>query len=108
MEVCCFIQENVLVIVVIINVWIDEMLWMECDVFFEEIEVMIGKGLLYCEMWVLGDFVEVYLFCEVEVNYIWGFYCVMLGQGYGKWLMNKVKEGCDFLSLNMYVFNIGV
>lgn len=46
-----------LVIVVIINVWIDKMLWMECDVFVEEIEVMIGKGMFYCEMWVLGEFV---------------------------------------------------
>ncbi|QTN36864.1 GNAT family N-acetyltransferase [Cognatishimia activa] len=107
MEVRRPTQEDVPAIAAIINAWIDETPWMDRDVPPEEIEAMIGKGLPHREMWVLGDPVQAYLSCEAEANHIWGFYCATPGLGHGKRLMNKVKEGRDFLSLNTHVPNTG-
>ena len=89
----------------IINDWIDSTQWMERDLPAEEIEELIRAGLPKREIWVLGDPVTAYLSCEAEIDHIWGFYCAVPGTGQGKRLLDKVKEGRDFLSLNTHVPN---
>jgi hypothetical protein len=89
----------------IVNAWIDTTPWMERDVAPEDIEAMIAKGVEIRDMWVIGDPVVAYISCEAEISHIWGFYCATPGQGHGKCLLDKVKEGRDFLSLNTHVPN---
>ncbi|MGY9046404.1 MAG: GNAT family N-acetyltransferase [Rhodobacterales bacterium] len=90
----------------IVNGWIDATPWMVRDLPPEEIEALMVKGMPVREIWVSGDPVEGYISVEVETAHIWGFYCARRGQGLGKHLLDQVKAGRDFLSLNTHVPNL--
>lgn len=90
----------------IINDWIDATPWMQRDLPPDEIEGLIAKGLPQREMWVIGDPVQAYISIEAEIAHIWGFYCAQPGQGMGKRLLDRAKQGRDFLSLNTHVPNV--
>ncbi len=91
----------------IVNDWIDTTPWMQRDLPPAEIAALIAKGLPHREMWVTGDPVLAYMSIEAEIAHIWGFYCAEPGQGFGKRLMDRAKDGRDFLSLNTHVPNGG-
>lgn len=90
----------------IVNAWIDATPWMERDLPADEIKALIVKGVTQREMWVIGDPVQAYISIEAEISHIWGFYCAQPGKGHGKLLMDRAKEGRDFLSLNTHVPNV--
>jgi GNAT superfamily N-acetyltransferase len=91
----------------IVNDWIDATLWMPRDLPPEGIADLISKGLPQREMWMIGEPARAYISIEAEIAHIWGFYSAEPGQGFGKLLMDRAKEGRDFLSLNTHVPNVG-
>jgi GNAT superfamily N-acetyltransferase len=90
----------------IVNDWIDATPWMLRDLPAEEIEVSIAKGLAQREMWVIGAPAAGYISVEAEIAHVWGFYCAEPGKGVGKRLLDRAKEGRDFLSLNTHMPNV--
>lgn len=91
----------------IVNDWIDDTDWMQRDLPAEEIAKMLSQGLEQREIWVAGDPVLGYLSLDSETQHVWGFYCAHPGNGIGKLLLDKAKQGRDFLSLNTHVPNTG-
>ena len=71
----------------------------------EELVTHLTAGLPTREAYVIGDPVAGYLSMETEISHVWGFYVGPRGQGLGKALMNRAKEGRDFLSLNTHAAN---
>ena len=66
---------------------------------------MISHAFTTREIWVAGDPVQGYLSLDPEALKIGGLYCAIPGQGLGRALMDKVKEGRDYLWLNTHVPN---
>ncbi|WIY25264.1 GNAT family N-acetyltransferase [Parasedimentitalea psychrophila] len=91
----------------IVNGWIDGTKWMLRVVPVEEIAEMLTEGLDHREIWVAGDPVQGYLSLDSEAAHIWGFYCAQPGNGIGKLLLDRAKQGRSFLSLNTHVPNKG-
>ena len=91
----------------VVNGWIDATPWMQRDLPAEEIAAMIARGLTQRDMWVIGEPAQAYVSVESGIGHVWGLYAAAPGQGLGKRLMDRVKEGRDFLSLNTHVPNLG-
>ncbi|MFW8593316.1 GNAT family N-acetyltransferase [Cribrihabitans neustonicus] len=91
----------------IINGWIDRTEWMRRDLPAEDFEALFVQGLEVREIWAAGDPIEGYLSLDPESSHIWGFHCAQPGQGTGKLLLDRAKEGRSFLSLNTHVPNTG-
>ncbi|MBO9478229.1 GNAT family N-acetyltransferase [Shimia sp. R11_0] len=80
--------------------------WMPSIYGPEEIADMIREAMPAREMWVVGDPIEGYLSFDPKVNRVGGLYCRKSGQGLGKALMDKAKEGRDFVWLTTHEPNL--
>lgn len=89
----------------IVNRWIEETSWMPRVVSSASLEDMIRQGIPLREFWVIGDPVQGYLSFNTEAQQIMGLYTAMPGQGHGKALMDRVKQGRDFLRLRTHEAN---
>ena len=84
---------------VIVHGWITSTAWMPDA---PDLGVLVGvfeKGVTIRELWVIGDPVEGYLSLDAAEDLIHGFYTATPGSGHGKVLLDKVKEGRDYLQL---------
>ena len=82
-----------------VNDWIDATEWLARDVQPEEIERQIREALPDREIWVAGDPVAGYLSFDPSTSRIGGLYISRPGEGLGKALMDRVKEGRDYIQL---------
>ncbi len=84
----------------IVRHWLDATHWMPGGgPSLQELTVAIAEGIPKREFWVIGDPVAGYLSFEVEVSHIHGLYTAQPGLGLGKLLVDRVKEGRDFVQL---------
>ncbi|MEJ6396397.1 GNAT family N-acetyltransferase [Yoonia sp. 208BN28-4] len=89
----------------ILNGWIDSTDWMPRMIEADALEPLLRKGLPMREAYVIGDPVAGYLSVEAENAHIWGFYVGPKGQGFGRALLDHVKDGRDYLRLNSHAAN---
>lgn len=89
----------------IVNDWIDAKDWLPRMHSREAIEEMIRAGISMREFWVAGDPTEGYLSFNTEESQIRGLYTARPGNGVGKVLMDRVKEGRTWLQLWSHAAN---
>lgn len=97
--------EDVPDIAKVVNGWIDGTDWYTRAHPPEKLEELIGQALPIREIWVHGFVADAYLSINPEDNHIGALYCAQPGWGVGKALMDRAKNGRDFISLNTHVAN---
>lgn len=90
----------------ILNAWIDGTDWMPRMIAPADLVEALRQGLPMREAYVIGDPVAGYLSLDPAEAHIWGFYIGTPGQGLGRDLLDKAKEGRDFLKLNSHHANL--
>ncbi|SFJ04101.1 Acetyltransferase (GNAT) domain-containing protein [Celeribacter neptunius] len=85
--------------------WEAETDWNPAHASLEVIENALDEAFDLREIWVIGDPVEAYISVDPSREHIGGFYVGPKRQGYGKRLMDKVKEGRTHLTLNTHLPN---
>ncbi|GGG70815.1 N-acetyltransferase GCN5 [Salipiger pallidus] len=98
--------EDAPAIAAVVNAWIDATPWMPRSEPPQTIEMYITKALPDHEIWVIGDPIDCYLSLDPGTSRIGALYCERTGQGFGKVLMDRVKEGREFLWLHTHVPNL--
>lgn len=83
----------------VVNDWIDATEWLPRDFPPEAIEAQIRQAMPEREIWVVGEPVAGYLSFDPEESRIGGFYVGRPGEGLGKALLDRVKEGRDYIQL---------
>ena len=84
----------------IVRNWLDSVPWMtEAQPSTAELTEMIANGSPLREFWVIGDPVAGYLSFNVEESLIAGLYTASPGSGAGQHLIDRVREGRDFVQL---------
>ena len=86
----------------VVNAWIDGTPWMVRVHSLEALEGFIRDAIPVREIWVAGDPVCAYLSCDAEASKVAALYSGKPGEGYGKALMDRVKEGRDYLWLHTH------
>lgn len=89
----------------IILAWLSDTDWLPDPPSRDDLIGMLRTGIPIREFWVIGDPVEGYLSLEEGPNHIHGLYTAKQGQGLGKALIDKVKEGRDRLQLYTHMPN---
>ncbi|WP_231388640.1 GNAT family N-acetyltransferase [Pseudooceanicola algae] len=97
--------DDVVACAAVVDQWIEATDWMPRDASRDELETGIAAALPKREIWVAGDPVEAYLSLDPETLKIGGFYCAYPGRGVGRALMDRVKQGRDFLWLHTHAPN---
>lgn len=90
----------------IVNDWIDATDWIARSHSRAEIAGMIERGIPMREFWVGGDPVAGYLSFDPDSLTIMGLYTANPGQGVGKALVDRVKEGRDWVQLWTHALNV--
>ena len=84
----------------IVRGWLDGLDWMPGGgPSLEQLTEAIAAGIPQREFWVIGDPVAGYLSFNREEELIGGLYTAAPGSGHGKALVDRVKEGRDFVQL---------
>ena len=84
----------------IVRGWLDATPWMPGGgPSLKELTEAIAEGIPKREFWVIGDPVAGYASVEAEIAHIHGLYTAQPGSGFGKALVDRVKEGRDFVQL---------
>lgn len=89
----------------ILSAWLTGTDWMEDGPSEDELEPILRQGLPMRDAYVIGDPVVGYISVEAEIDHIWGFYIATPGRGLGPALLDHVKKGRTFLSLNTHAPN---
>ena len=89
----------------VLNAWVDGTDWFLRIFSAEELEGFISAAVPLREVWVAGDPICAYLSYNAETGQVVALYSSVTGQGVGKALMDRVKEGRDTLWLNTHVAN---
>lgn len=82
--------------------WEAETEWMVSPYGPKEIAGFITEAMPARDIWVVGEPVEGYLSFDPKVSRVGGLYCRRTGLGLGKALMDKAKEGRDFVWLTTH------
>lgn len=89
----------------IVNDWIDATEWLPRHHSRDAIEDMIRSGIPLREFWVAGKPIQGYLSFNVEESQVMGLYTALRGTGVGKALMDRVREGRDWVQLWSHAAN---
>ncbi len=89
----------------IVTDWLESVPWMNDAPEPALLEQVFATALSVREIWVEGGPITGYLSLEPETDWIHGFYVATPGQGIGKRLLDRVKEGRRFLQLRSHTPN---
>ena len=70
-----------------------------------ELLKMIEEAIPYRELWVIGNPVSAYVSFNKDLSQIVALYSYVPGKGYGKILLDKVKEGREYIQLWSHTAN---
>ena len=76
----------------IVHSWVQATSWMPNRFTLAELETFIEEGMPKREIWVVGDPIFAYLSFDRPNNLIAALYSKILGQGYGRQLINHIKS----------------
>ena len=85
--------------------WVAATPWVSRRFTRAEFDAMLTEGLPKREAWVIGDPVVGYISLDPGEQHIWGLYVAERGRGYGRSLIEKVKEHRNRLQLNTHLPN---
>ena len=83
----------------IVNNWIKTTKWVPRLYSKHELLKMIEEAIPYRELWVIGNPVSAYVSFNKDLSQIVALYSYFPGKGYGKILLDKVKEGREYIQL---------
>ena len=83
----------------ILNNWIETTKWMPRLYSKNELLKMIQEAIPLREIWVIGNPVSAYVSFNKNLSQIVALYSEKPGEGYGKLLLDKVKEGRNYIQL---------
>jgi hypothetical protein len=101
------VAADVPAIAAVVNGWIDATPWMPRVHPPETIEGFVRDAFPKRVIWVIGAPVAAYLSFDPEESRVAALFCARTGEGLGKTLLDRAKEGRAFLTLNTHVPNLG-
>lgn len=89
----------------VIATWAAQTEWMEDELPEAKLADLIRDAFPNRDIWVAGEPVDCYMSLDPVEQKVGALYCLRTGQGIGKSLLDKAKEGRDFLWLTTHVPN---
>ena len=91
---------------VILNKWVGTTTWMPRLYSEKEILKMIEEAIPFRELWVIGNPASAYVSFNKNLLQVVALYSDKPGKGYGKILLDKVKEGREYIQLWSHSANV--
>ena len=92
--------------VVILNKWVETTTWMPRVYSENELLKMIEEAIPFRELWVIGNPASAYVSFNKGLSQVVALYSNKPGKGYGKILLDKVKEGREYIQLWSHSANV--
>ena len=83
----------------ILNKWIETTMWMPRLYSKNELLKMMEEAIPYRELWIIGSPASAYVSFNKDLLQVVALYSDKPGRGYGKVLLDKVKEGREYIQL---------
>ena len=83
----------------ILNKWVETIIWMPRLYSKNELLKMIEEAIPLRELWVIGNPTTAYVSFNKDLSQVVALYSDKPGKGYGKVLLDKVKEGRKYIQL---------
>ncbi len=83
----------------ILNKWVEITMWMPRLYSKNELLKMIDEAIPFRELWVIGNPALAYVSFNNDLSQVVALYSDKPGRGYGKVLLDKVKEGREYIQL---------
>ena len=90
----------------ILNKWVGTTTWMPRLYSENELLKMIEEAIPFRELWVIGNPASAYVSFNKDLLQVVALYSDKPGKGYGKILLDKVKEGREYIHLWSYSANV--
>ena len=90
----------------ILNKWVETTTWMPRLYSKNELLIMIEKAIPLRELWVIGNPASAYVSFNKDLSQVVALYSDKPGKGYGKILLDKVKEGREYIQLWSHSANV--
>ena len=90
----------------ILNKWVETTTWMPRLYSKNELLKMIEEAIPLRELWVIGNPTSAYVSFNKDLSQIVALYSDKPGKGYGKILLDKVKEGREYIQLWSHSANV--
>ena len=91
---------------VILNKWVGTTTWMPRLYSENELLKMIEEAIPFRELWVIGNPASAYVSFNKDLLQVVALYSDKPGKGYGKILLDKVKEGREYIQLWSHSANV--
>ena len=91
---------------VILNKWVGTTTWMPRLYSENELLKMIEEAIPLRELWVIGNPASAYVSFNKDLLQVVALYSDKPGKGYGKILLDKVKEGREYIQLWSHSANV--
>ena len=91
---------------VILNKWVGTTTWMPRLYSENELLKMIEEAIPFRELWVIGNPASAYVSFNKGLSQVVALYSDKPGKGYGKILLDKVKEGREYIQLWSHSANV--
>ena len=91
---------------VILNKWVGATTWMPQLYSENELLKMIEEAIPLRELWVIGNPASAYVSFNKGLSQVVALYSNKPGKGYGKILLDKVKEGREYIQLWSHSANV--
>ena len=91
---------------VILNKWVGKTTWMPRLYSENELLKMIEEAIPFREFWVIGNPASAYVSFNKNLLQVVALYSDKPGKGYGKILLDKVKEGREYIQLWSHSVNV--
>ena len=90
----------------ILNKWVETTTWMPRLYSENELLKMIEEAIPFRELWVIGNPASAYVSFNKDLLQVVALYSYQPGKGYGKILLDKVKEGREYIQLWSHSANV--
>ena len=90
----------------ILNKWVETTTWMPRLYSENELLKMIEEAIPFRELWVIGNPASAYVSFNKSLSQVVALYLNKPGKGYGKILLDKVKEGREYIQLWSHSANV--
>ena len=90
----------------ILNKWVGTTTWMPRLYSENELLKMIEEAIPFRELWVIGNPASAYVSFNKNLLQVVALYSDKPGKGYGKILLDKVKEGREYIQLWSHSANV--
>ena len=91
---------------VILNKWVETTMWMPRLYSENELLKMVREAIPFRELWVIGNPASAYVSFNKDLLQVVALYSAKPGKGYGKILLDKVKEGREYIQLWSHSANV--